>query len=541
MKRYALISVYKKDGLRPFAEALVAKGIELLSTGGTAKFLREAGLAVTDVSELTGQPEILDGRVKTLHPKIHGAILARRDSESHLEQLGSADIPFIDYVVVNLYPFVEKIREIEAQGKQDEASLIELIDIGGPTMIRAAAKNCRFVVPIVDPNDYQVVIDELEQSKEISLETRSHLAGKVFTTTAAYDGQIARYFSLSEKVLNEEGKIRQLAPVETLVLRKEADLRYGENPHQQAALYRPFDASGGDKQQFFNKLQGKEISYNNFLDVHGALRLLSEVSQNGVSTDAGKASAAVIIKHSNPCGAAIRSNPLEAFKAAFSCDPVSAFGGIIALNQELDEQTSEAILENFVEVVLAPKIAPAAGERFRSKKNVRLIQFDLEELRKLSNQPLIAARSFFEDYLLQSVDNRSVTIEEAEVVAGDAPAQELLGDLEFGWRIGKHVKSNTIVIAKNLMAIGVGAGQMSRVDSARIAAERAKIHGFDVEGAVAASDAFLPFPDALVQLYDAGVRALIQPGGSIRDDAVIEKAKELGMTMLFTGTRHFFH
>ncbi len=535
MERLALVSVWDKTGLAEFAKVLSEQGITLLSTGGTAKYLAEQGLEVLSVSDYTGHPEILGGRVKTLHPKVHGGILARRNLESDLAELATSEITPIDFVVVNLYPFTDKVKEVEAAKNPNHESLIEFIDIGGPTMIRAAAKNFEHVVVISNPSDYQVVADELKEKGAVSIETRRRLAANVFKTMAAYDASIARYLSLDEKLLDEEGLTPQFAPVEAIVLEKKETLRYGENPHQQAALYDRVVVGGKNEPAVWEKLQGKEISYNNLVDMQAAVDLLVELS-----VDLQGEQAAVVIKHTNPCGAAIRPTTLEAFQAARDCDPISAFGGIIALSGVLDGETAKLIVEGFVEVVLAEEISKEAKEVFAKKKNVRLVKCDFSELRENLKAPNVVIKKSFDDYLLQSDDIALAEISAEKVVSGDA-TPEILADLDFAWRVCKHVKSNTIVLAKNKQAIGVGAGQMSRVDAAHLSIQRAKTHGFSAQGAVSASDAFLPFPDTLEVLNDAGVVALVQPGGSIKDDAVIDSAKSRNMVMVLTGERHFRH
>lgn len=534
MKGLAIVSVYDKSGLESFVKGLAGSGHEILSTGGTADYLRGCGVAVTSVSDYTGHPEIFEGRVKTLHPKIHGGILARRDRPDDLEQMSKQEIRPINFVIVNLYPFTKKVREVEAAGNPDHPSLVEDIDIGGPTMIRAAAKNCRFVVPVCDPADYQPILDELKEKNEISQGTRTRLAAKVFTMMAAYDGAIARYFSLGQKLINAQGAPEVLAPVESLVLVREELLRYGENPHQHAALYRKYDV-GEAGQEWWKQLQGKEISYNNLLDFHAALDLFLEICAG-----AGGRHAAVIIKHSNPCGAAIRDTALEAFVAARECDPLSAFGGIVAVSGTLDRRLAETITEGFVEVVLVKDVDEGGLEVLGKKKNVRLIKCDVERYMKARETGFVSMRNSFNDYLLQTSDSSTVVPAREHVVTGEINEQ-LLADAKMAWKVCKHVKSNAIVIVKDEKAIGIGAGQMSRVDSAKIAVQRAVTHGGDVKGAAAASDAFLPFPDTLEILTDAGVGALVQPGGSIKDKEVIERAAQRGVAMLLTGERHFRH
>ncbi len=534
MEKFAIISLYDKSGIDDLAAYLVLQGYKILSTGKTADYLEKAGIEVKSISSYTNHPEILDGRVKSLHPKIHGGILARRDFEKDLLELQTNNIGQIDFVVVNLYPFTKQVQEVEARGIADHQPLVELIDIGGPTMIRAAAKNCRFVTALCDPADYQPVMDEHQQTGGVSLDTRRRLAAKVFRTMAAYDGAVARYFALNERLLNDDGTPVSMAPVETLVLEREMGLRYGENPHQTAGFYRRA-AFGGESQREWEQLQGKELSYNNLLDAHGALELLLDTA---MSLEPDECSA-VIIKHSNPCGAAIRSSLLDAFVAARQCDPVSAFGGIIALSSVVTTDVARAVIEGFVEVVLAPGYDAGALETFSAKKNVRLLKIDLPRLIDDYKAGYISVRNALGGYLVQGSD--SVLAELGEVICGKMDSGAQQADLKFAWALCKHVKSNAIVIVKNRQAIGVGAGQMSRVDAARIAIQRAALHGHDIRGAAAASDAFLPFADTLEVLHEAGVTALVQPGGSLKDAEVAAVAKDLDVTMVLTHQRHFRH
>lgn len=536
MKKLAIVSVWDKTNLEPFARGLVEAGIGILSTGGTAKYLTSCGIELQSIDSYTGHPEILDGRVKTLHPKIHGGILARRDKPEDLVQLQENGIAPIEFVVVNLYPFVDKVREIEAKRKADHGSLVEFIDIGGPTMIRAAAKNSKHVVPVCDPRDYDAVLSELRHHGDISLQTRARLAGKVFTTMAAYDGAIARYFSLGEQLLNEDGSPKRLAPVESIVLEQSMSLRYGENPHQSAGLYRPAEVGAAAHEAWWHVTQGKELSYNNLLDMQGTLDLFLELMSPQESYHT-----AVIIKHSNPCGAAIRANARDAFIAARECDPVSAFGGIVAVSGMVDADLASTIVEGFVEVVLVRDLTPEAAEVFAKKKNVRLIICDFERYLAEKSKGALSVRNFFGDFLVQSIDNQLTVPTQERVVSKAQPTDEMMSDMQFAWKVCKHVKSNAIVLVKDKRAIGIGAGQMSRVDAAKIAIQRAKTHGFAVEGTVAASDAFLPFTDTLETLNDAGVAALVQPGGSIKDQEVFACADARGVVMALTGERHFRH
>lgn len=540
MGKFAVVSVSDKTNLLPFVKGLVELGVDILSTGGTAQTLSQAGMPVTLISDYTKSPEILDGRVKTLHPKIHAGILARRDLVEDQNELQQQDIPYIDFVVVNLYPFLEKVEEVIRGRKSPHGSLVEYIDIGGPTMLRAAAKNCRFVVPICDPQDYSVVIEELRNNGEVSLATRRSLASKVFATLASYDSAVAKYFALAEQVLNKEGSPVLLAPVEGLVLRKEEDLRYGENPHQVAAYYRN-NADKGERP--WKQLQGKEISYNNLLDMEATLDLFLDllplVSSAGQMGDA--LSAAVIIKHTNPCGVALSKTPLEAFVQARACDPLSAFGGIIAVHGSVDQKLATTIVEGFVEVVLAGKITDEALEVFAKKKNVRVILCDFSNHGMAFRRQQTILRKAVDGYLLQQTDYQVTAVSASTVVTDRKPTAEMLAQAELAWRISKHVKSNAIVLVNGLQAIGVGAGQMSRVDAAKLAISRSREHGHVIQGAVAASDAFLPFPDTLEILHDQGVQCLVQPGGSLKDDEVIAAANKRNMVMIFTGERHFRH
>ncbi len=531
MSRSAIVSVWNKEGLEPFVRGLVSHGIEILSTGGTAKFLKEKGIPVKLIEEYTGHPEVFDGRVKTLHPKVHGGILARRDNPSDQKEMVANSIAPIDFVVVNLYPFADKLAEFSSQGKVSDDEIIEYIDIGGPTMIRSAAKNFKDVAVVSDPSDYKTVLDDLVSSGKVSAETKRRLAGKVFTTMAAYDGAVARYFA---------GEENGIPRVESQVLELDQPLRYGENPHQHAGLYRRVRVGGGKSERFWRQIQGKELSYNNLLDMQAALDLLGELiplTGNGHA----KETAAVIIKHNNPCGVAIRKDPVDAFKAARDCDPTSAFGGIIALNSPLNGKAAEVIVEQFVEVVLAPELSDEAKAVFEKKKNLRVIEVDLNALTAAIRLGGVQVRAMYGDYLVQTQDNQLIELRQEFVATKAKPDPRIFEDLRFSWAVCKHVKSNVIVIARDRQAFGIGAGQMSRVDSARIAIRRANDHGFTIEGAVAASDAFLPFPDTLEILNDAGVSALVQPGGSVKDQEVIDCADRREVVMMMCGERHFRH
>lgn len=520
----ALISVSDKSNIEDFAKKLAAHGVELLSTGGTAKLLKEHGLDVTDVSDYTGFPEIMGGRVKTLHPKVHGGLLARRDNNDHVKAMDDNGIGEIDMLVVNLYPFSETVK-----GGHDFDTCIENIDIGGPAMIRAAAKNHDFLTVLTDPQDYARVLSDMEtHNGAVTHKTRKQLAVTAFSLTATYDSNIASWFV--SQMDEDFGHPRRISFSGSL----KQSLRYGENPHQNAALYTVDDSlrPGAASAQ---QLQGKELSYNNLNDTDAAFELVSEFDEPAVA----------IIKHANPCGVATGDNMLEAYRDALRCDPVSAFGGIIALNRPLDAQTAEAILKQFVEVIIAPAVEEAAKPLLAAKANVRVL---VTGSMPNPGQKRRMVTRVAGGLLVQDSDWFSVTEKDLKVVTDREPTQEELRDMIFAFRVAKHVKSNAIVYAKDGATVGVGAGQMSRVDSARIAAwkaaEAAKSAGIEqslAKGSVVASDAFFPFADGLISAADAGVTAVIQPGGSIRDDEVIEAANERGLAMVFTGTRHFRH
>ncbi|MCB1890538.1 MAG: bifunctional phosphoribosylaminoimidazolecarboxamide formyltransferase/IMP cyclohydrolase [Rhodocyclaceae bacterium] len=517
----ALISVSDKTGIVEFAQSLAAAGVALLSTGGTARLLREAGLTVTDVSEHTGSPEILDGRVKTLHPKVHGGLLARRDLAEHMETIASHGIERIDLLVVNLYPFQQTIAKSDCT--LEEA--IENIDIGGPAMVRAAAKNhgneAGGVAVVTDPADYALVLDELgARDGSISATTRFSLAVKAFTHTARYDSAISNYLT----ALDAEGRIRSYPDRLQLAFDKVQDLRYGENPHQSAAFYRePGAAAGGIAA--YTQLQGKELSYNNIADADAAWECVK----------AFDTTACVIVKHANPCGVAIGASPQEAYARAFQTDPTSAFGGIIAFNDEVDQATAEAVSKQFMEVLIAPSYTAAALDVLRAKQNVRVLTMPTGDVRQIDVKRVGGG------LLVQSADHAPLALTDLKVVTQRAPSAQEQQDLLFAWRVAKYVKSNAIVYCKDGMTIGVGAGQMSRVDSARIAKIKAENAGLAITGCVVASDAFFPFRDGLDVLAEAGATAVIQPGGSMRDAEVIAAADEHGLAMVFTGFRHFRH
>ena len=514
----ALLSVSDKTGLVDFARALHAAGVELLSTGGTAKAIRDAGLPVMDVSDYTGFPEMLDGRVKTLHPKVHGGILGRRDLADHVATMQQHGIPNIDLVCVNLYPFVATVSKPHTL---DDA--IENIDIGGPAMVRSSAKNYRFVAIVTDPADYPKLVAEMQANGgALTDATRFGLAKKAFSHTAEYDGAISNYLT----ALNDAGEKAQFGERLNLNFTRAQTCRYGENPHQAGAFYVENNAPAGTISTA-RQIQGKELSYNNIADTDAALECVKQFDA---------APACVIVKHANPCGVAYGANLLEAYDRAYATDPESAFGGIIAFNGRLDGATAAAIVERqFVEVIIAPEVSPEASAAVAAKKNVRLL-----ECGKWSGAVAqLDMKRVAGGLLVQDAD--VLLNAELKVVTSRAPTDKEMDDLLFAWRVAKFVKSNAIVYAKDRMTVGVGAGQMSRVNSARIAAIKAEHAGLAVPGSVMASDAFFPFRDGIDQAAAAGIRAVIQPGGSMRDDEVIAAANEHGIAMVFTGTRHFRH
>jgi phosphoribosylaminoimidazolecarboxamide formyltransferase/IMP cyclohydrolase len=523
--RRALLSVSDKTGLAELGRSLAAAGVELVSTGGTAKALREAGLEVRDVSDLTGFPEMMDGRVKTLHPTVHGGLLAVRDDPGHAAAMAEHGIGAIDLVVVNLYPFERTV----ARGAGREET-IENIDIGGPSMVRSAAKNHAFVACVTDPADYPALVRELEENDATtSLEMRKSLAAKAFAATAAYDSAIAQWFAFAD--------LGQAFPeVLPLTMKRGPELRYGENPHQQAALYLPAGPHRRGIAQA-EPVQGKALSYNNFNDSDAALELVAEFR------DAGPA--CVIVKHANACGVAVAGTLVDAYRAALACDPVSAFGGIVAVNQMLNQAAAEAITEIFTEVVIAPGADEAARAVFARKKNLRLlITGDLPD----PARPGLALKSIAGGYLLQSRDNGRVSADDLRVVTRRPPTEQELADCLFAWTVAKHVKSNAIVYAKDGSTAGIGAGQMNRLESARIAAWKARDAAAKAGwseprtiGSAVASDAFFPFADGLLAAVEAGATAVIQPGGSIRDEEVVAAADQAGLAMVFTRMRHFRH
>jgi len=516
----ALLSVSDKTGLVEFARGLDAMGVKLISTGGTAKSLMDAGLPVTEVADYTGFPEMLDGRVKTLHPRVHGAILARRDSLEHMAALTKHAIPTIDLVVVNLYPF----RQTVARPGCSLDDAIENIDIGGPALVRAAAKNHAHVGIVVDPADYPALLDELSANgRQLGSATRFRLARKAFSHTAAYDGAISNYLTARDETgapqlfpdrLNWQGA-------------KVQDLRYGENPHQQAAFYRD-EAPAPGTIATYRQLQGKELSFNNIGDSDAAWECVQSFAEP----------ACVIVKHANPCGAAIAQTPLEAYRQAFATDPTSAFGGIIAFNREIDAATVELVSAQFLEVLIAPGYSFDALECIAKKVNVRVltVQGAGTEAGNAWDMKRVGG-----GMLLQTADRRGIDPGDLSVVSRKAPTPSQLADLLFVWRVAKFVKSNAIVYGGGGRTLGIGAGQMSRVDSTRIAAIKAQAAGLSLAGSVVASDAFFPFRDGLDVVADNGAVAVIQPGGSVRDAEVIAAADERGLAMVFTGVRHFRH
>ena len=518
----AILSVTDKSGLVEFARKLSALDVELISTGGTAKLLRDSGITVKDISDLTGFPEMLDGRVKTLHPKVHGGILHMRKNEKHVAAVEEHDIQPIDMVVVNLYAF----EKTAAKPGVEFEDVIENIDIGGPSMVRSAAKNFQDVAIVTSPGDYDAIVQEMQASGgSLSLQTKWRLAQKAFATTAAYDSAIA---STLERIAAPEPEREKFELAgsgksgfpETLRLtfHKAFDLRYGENPHQKAALY-----SDGSNQGIANgkQLQGKELSYNNIVDLQAAWDLAQEFDEP----------VCAIIKHTNPCGTAVGATLAEAYKRALECDPVSAFGGVIGVNRPIDRETATEMAKLFVEAIAAEKFDPAAREIFAAKKNLRLVEV-------VPLQQKWVLKNVSGGVLLQDNDIRPLTEADLKVVSERKPTEQEMRDLLFAWKVCKHVKSNAILYARNGQTTGVGAGQMSRVDSAKIGAMKSVL---GIKGSVAASDAFFPFPDGVEEIAKAGATAIIQPGGSVRDQEVIDTANRLGLAMVLTGVRHFRH
>lgn len=514
----ALISVTDKSGVESFAKGLSALGIEIIASGGTARAISEAGVEVTEISDLTGFPEMMDGRVKTLHPKIHGGILADREKESHLSAAEKHKIGLIDIVAVNLYRF----RKAAADMNLGEKDVVEQIDIGGPTLIRSAAKNFHSVAVIVDPEDYDSVLRHLKNAGgDIPLEERRRLASKAFHHTAAYDASVSNYF---ERII-EEGPLPEARIVS---MEKKRSLRYGENPHMSAALYIK-NSSFGDTLSEFDQLQGKDLSFNNMMDMYAAFNLARDLGKNSCTVN----------KHMNPCGAASCATAYESFIRARKTDPVSAFGSVVAVNGTVGEDLAEAANEGFVEVMLAHSFTDTARKIFSKKKNMRLITIPESEWKE--EKPGVDVKELGQLVLVQERDSGFDELDDMRVVTSRNPADEELKSLKLAWKIVKHIKSNAIVICDSEGTIGVGAGQMSRVDSCRIAVEKASMAGLKIDGASAGSDAFFPFPDGVEVLVNAGVRSIIQPGGSIRDEKVIKAAEDLGISMIMTGVRHFRH
>jgi phosphoribosylaminoimidazolecarboxamide formyltransferase/IMP cyclohydrolase len=518
----ALISVYDKSGIVDFAGELASLGIEVVSTGGTAKLLRDTGIGVRDVADLTGWPEMLGGRVKTLHPKVHGGILFQRAKAEDCKQAADHSIVPIDLVVVNLYPFSATAAKRGVTAEE----LIENIDIGGPAMIRSAAKNFQSVGVITDPGDYAEVATELRERRELSLATRLALARRAFARTARYDGEIST--EMERLAVNGDASIHNPARLPQrihLALERRQSLRYGENPHQAAALYAPAGQSLAGLAAA-RQLQGKELSYNNLVDLDAAWNLVSEFRRPAVA----------IIKHNNPCGAAEQESLLNAYLKALACDPVSAFGSVLAFNKTVDAAAAEEVAKLFVECILAPGYEPAARERFASKKNLRLLEMPPEPARDELELKRIAG-----GVLVQEPDQIELAEADLKVATQRSPTDVERRALLFAWKVAKHVKSNAIVFAGEGRTLGVGAGQMSRVDAVKIAVMKAATAGLSLAGSVFASDAFFPFPDSIEEAGKVGATAVIQPGGSLRDQDAIDAANRLGMAMLLTGVRHFRH
>jgi phosphoribosylaminoimidazolecarboxamide formyltransferase/IMP cyclohydrolase len=514
----ALLSVSDKTGLVEFSRGLAGLGVALISTGGTAKLLKDAGLKVTEVADHTGFPEMLDGRVKTLHPKVHGGILARRDVPGHMAALGKAGIPTLDLVVVNLYPFGATVARPDCT----LAEAIENIDIGGPAMVRSAAKNYEHVAVVTDPADYGSILKEMAASAgALGAATRFRLAQKAFSHTARYDGAISNYLT----ALDAEGGRARFPQRLNLQFERIQAMRYGENPHQEAAFYRDVEPAAGSLGGY-RQLQGKELSYNNIADADAAWECVKSFEEP----------ACVIVKHANPCGAAVAGDLTEAYRKAFATDPTSAFGGIIAVNRPLDGPAAQALTQQFVEVVIAPGVTPAAARALAAKANVRVLEVPLAPGANQYDFKRVGG-----GLLVQTPDTAAMTAAGLKIVTRKKPSEAQMADLLFGWRVAKFVKSNAIVFCGGGQTLGVGAGQMSRVDSARIASIKAENAKLTLKGSVVASDAFFPFRDGVDVVAAAGASAVIQPGGSQRDAEVIAAADEHGIAMAFTGYRHFRH
>ncbi|MCE3268009.1 MAG: purH [Burkholderiales bacterium] len=512
----ALISVSDKTGILDFALKLHKLGVEILSTGGTYEYLLKNAIPVIPVADVTNFPEILDGRVKTLHPNIHGAILARRDDKSHIAQLEKHDITGIDLVCVNLYPFESTIARLDCTFYE----AVENIDIGGPAMIRASSKNHQHVVIVTDPEDYSHIISQLQQHKDISSRHRLQLAYKAFNHTAYYDSIISQYLG------SQLSDTTKFATKMTIPLHLMQELRYGENSHQHAAFYRDNgDISG--LLASFKQLQGKELSYNNLADTDTAWECVKQFNDT----------ACVIVKHANPCGVALAKNTLNAYKKAFSGDPVSSFGGIIAFNKIVDEKTAEALSEQFVEVLVAPEYTPEALQLLQKKPNVRVLEIKLSH----NKNTRLDYKRIGGGILVQSAENKILDKTELKTVTRKVPDEQTINDLAFAWAVARFVKSNAIILVKDGQTIGIGAGQMSRIDSSKLAITKAREYGFDPIGSVCASDAFFPFRDNVDLLALSGVKAIIQPGGSIKDKEIFTAADELNIAMVLTGYRVFRH
>lgn len=506
----ALVSVSDKTGIDEFCRELVNLGFTVFSTGGTMKHLASLGIPVKSVEEITNFPEILSGRVKTLHPALHGGLLADLSNPEHASQMIEHNLMSIDLLVVNLYPFEQTLAKQDATHEE----LIENIDIGGPGMLRAAAKNYRWTVPVINPNRYNEILDELKvREGAISLNTRSKLAGEVFAFTSYYDALISNYFN----------SYNHIEIPEKIIIPASMDLplRYGENPHQQAALMGNFD-------KYFSKLHGKELSYNNILDISNAVNLILEFEELALA----------IIKHTNPCGVATGETLTEAWEKAFATDNVSPFGGIICANRKIDAATAETLHGIFTELIIAPGFTKEALEILTKKKDRRLIE---AHYGLIAEYRAYEIKSVIGGFLMQESDKELTDDSKLRVVTKREPTEAEMQAMKFGWKIAKHVKSNAIVFASRDRTLGIGAGQMSRVDSARIATDKARLMGLNLQGSIVASDAFFPFPDGVEQAAEAGATAVIQPGGSVRDEDVIKTADELGMAMIFTGMRHFKH
>jgi phosphoribosylaminoimidazolecarboxamide formyltransferase/IMP cyclohydrolase len=526
MIRTALLSVSDKQGIVPFAQALHALGVKLISTGGTAKLLADNGLPVTEVSSLTKFPEMLDGRVKTLHPTVHGGLLARRDSKEHMDAIAAHGIAPIDMLVINLYPFNQTVAKEDCSF--DEA--VENIDIGGPAMLRAAAKNHQDVTVLISPDDYEPILSDMKAHQNaVSYETNLRLAKKVFAHTAQYDGAIANYLSSLGSDLSHTSRSPYPETLH-LAFTKVQEMRYGENPHQSAAFYRDTTTVAGALANY-HQIQGKELSYNNIADADAAWECVKSFS-----ADSNAGAACVIIKHANPCGVATGTTGLEAYQKAFKTDPSSAFGGIIALNVPCDGPMAEVISKQFVEVLIAPSFTVETKAIFASKQNVRLLEIPLGLGFNAFDMKRVGG-----GLLVQSPDFKNVAQSELCVVSKRQPTPTELADMMFAWRVAKFVKSNAIVYCANGMTLGIGAGQMSRVDSARMASIKAENAGLSLASSAVASDAFFPFRDGLDVVVAAGASCVIQPGGSMRDEEIIVAANEHVIAMVFTGTRHFRH